>query len=380
MGQSDSRPKANVRVDIYQALLEVPNDLRLIQLIMHGDAKNPEGRSGALYKLAARLGESGIRPESTKAILEFADKKWGKFSERADWSERLSQLENVATQRRPHAEFSAFTPLNLRELKENVPEIDWLIDGMLATQTFMLITGGTNVGKSQFALQLGMCLAKGVHWNDYSMKKSRVLYGSHEMGAHELLAFTDKLELACSINHDEEIFHVLPIGYAVSLLTSQGRDFYLQFLDRYDVFMFDTVSSSTHLAMLDEQSAPGIVEFFNMLTREGKTVIALGHDTKDAVRNPKSRAEDMYGARFLMDRASAIIRLQAEPGDDEHIEISWPKLRLARAPKPIVYARNTETLWLTKTNENMSEVKRAHKALNKAGLQVDLSEVRDIFG
>lgn len=365
--------------DLSVALLEVPNDLKLHQLILHGEAKNPEGRSGAEYKLAARLGELGIRPESIHAIIEFADKRWGKFSTRADWPERLADLLRVAESKRPISQYAGYRPVSLKQLKDQTPEVDWVIPGLLARATYMLITGGTGVGKSQFALQIGMGLAKGAEYNDYILERSRVLYGSHEMTANELIYFTDKLQLACPLA-DEDVFDVIPIGHTVSLLTQEGRDFYLQYLDDYDIFMFDTVSSSTHLAMLDEQSAPGIVEFFNILTREGKTIIALGHDTKDAIRNKNARAEDMYGARYLMDRSSAIIRLEAEPDDDEHITISFPKLRLGRAPKPTIWERSTETLWLTRT----SDTAQAIRALKKAGIkptpEIVIEDTTGLFG
>lgn len=334
-------------------MLAVPDDAKLKQLLLRGDATSPEGRSGALYKLACRLGESGVSPTHIKTLIEFADKKWGKFSDREDWQERLSSLVEVAKERVPQNRYDKFTPVDIYTLEEETPEIDWLIPGVLAKSTYMLITGGTGVGKSQFALQWGMALAKGVQWNDLLFEKSRVLYGSHEMGPNEITYFTSKLRKGMELDRERDIFHILPIGYAVSVLTAEGREFYLQYLDDYDVFIFDTVSSSTHLAMLDDATAPGIVAFFDMLTGEGKTVIALGHDSKDAVRHRSARAEDMFGHRLLMDRSSTIVRLYAETDQDEYITVKWPKIRLGRALPTATYSRNIETLWLTKSSDDL---------------------------
>lgn len=298
------------------------------------------------------MGESGVSPSHIKTLIEFADKKWGKFADREDWQERLESLVDAAKERTPVKKFDKYKPVDIYTLEEETPEVDWLVPGVLAKATYMLITGGTGVGKSQFALQWGMGLAKGVQWNDLTFEKSRVLYGSHEMGPNEITYFTSKLRKGMELDRERDIFHILPIGYAVSVLTSEGREFYLQYLDDYDVFIFDTVSSSTHLAMLDEASAPGIVAFFDMLTGEGKTVIALGHDSKDAVRNKSSRAEDMFGHRLLMDRSSTIVRLHAEADNDELITVKWPKIRLGRTLQPVTYSRNPETLWLTKASDD----------------------------
>lgn len=293
--------------------------------------------------MAARLGELGISPVSTRAILEYADGKWGKFLGREDRADRLEQLLHKAEQVRPDSSLGRYVPVSLSQLKDSAPDIDWLIEGLLAKGTYGIITGGTGVGKSRLGLQLGMCLAKGVKW-EYEMTKSRVLYGSHEMGPHELVNFTEKLSLGMPLSESEDIFHLIPIGSPISLLTQEGRDFYLQYLDEYDVFFFDTASSSTHLSMLDEATGLGLVSFFNLLTSEGKTVIVLGHDTKEGVRNNRAAAEDAYGHRLLIDRSSMVLRVSVF--DPEHLILSYPKVRAAKRPEPKVYAINEQTLWL----------------------------------
>lgn len=286
----------------------------------------------------------------------------------------------VAGEHKPAHKFDRFTPVDIYTLEENTPEVDWLIPGVLAKGTYMLVTGGTNVGKSQFTLQWGMSLAKGVDWNDLEMTKSRVLFGSHEMGANEITYFTSKLRLGMELDRESDIFHVLPIGYTVSLLTEEGRKFYLQYLDEYDVFIFDTLSSSTHLAMLDEATAPGLVAFFDQLTSEGKTVIAIGHDTKDAVKHRAARAEDMSGHRYLMDRASTVVRISAEPDENEFVTLTWPKIRLGAKLQPTEYSRDTNTLWLTKSvDDHTTREKKVNRAMKDAGVTkaLDNTEVDD---
>lgn len=372
MGQPDSRPSPDLRVDkerLSKALLEVPNDPRLIELILHGDPKNPEGRSGALYKLSARLGESGVRPEAAKAILMFADKEWGKFSTREDGEQRIENLMGRFFQSKPKSDYVTLVPLSVSQLKDATPEVDWLIENMMAKHTYGVITGGTGVGKSQLAMQLGYSLAKGVKWNNYELVKSRVLYGSHEMMPNELIGFTEPLNLGMRLNEDEDIFHIIPSGRTISLITTSGREFYNQFLDDYDVFFFDTASASTHLGMLDEATGLGLVEYFQFLKSEGKTVFVLGHDTKEAVRSSRSIAEDAYGYRLLGDQASMMLRV--EKWDEEHVVLSFPKLRMAKEPKPVVYARDETTLWLTSTVEDPFKRPSGGKVITMSPDQAD---------
>lgn len=371
-------------IPVEQALFEVPNDNRLKALLLSKAER--KDRSGDLYHLAAYLGELGVRPEAAISLIAYADKQWGKFSQRADWAERLAQLfVSYREKYNPQTFLQSLRPVTLQELQASTPEIEWAVEDLMAIATYGLISGATGVGKSTAAMQIGMTWAKGGEWNDLVFKKSRVLYASLEMGPHEILYFSTKLQTAIPLSEDET-FHVLPIGQSVSVLTQEGRDFYLQYIDDYDVFMFDTVSSSTHLPMLDERTAPGIVSFFAELNNLGKTVLALGHDTKDAAKQGILRAEAMYGHRLLMDRASLIMRMEQEDlTDDERVAILFPKVRLAPKPKPLIYLKDMNTLILTKTTEEpkflqgkgraKANGKSVRRTLEDAG--IDTKEIKD---
>lgn len=294
-----------------------------------------------MYQLARQLGEANLAEDSIRVLLEFADSRWGKFFDRPDSSLRIDSLLEKAREKRT-ALVSVVVPLKPSELTELAGETEWLIEDILAKETYGLITGSTGVGKSQIAIQLGISLAKGMHWLNHAVTRSRVLFSSLEMGINELQYFNKKLISGSPLNEDEDIFHYLPVGQPLSLLTKEGRDFYLQFIEDYDVFIFDTLSSSTHLSMLDEATAPGIVAFFTQLTQTyQKTVIALGHDVKQQAKD--NRAENMYGHRLLIDRSSMVMRID-KAGDG--LTISYPKVRLAKPPESMQYDRDLETLWL----------------------------------
>lgn len=344
---------------LVEALLHLPNDKRLINLILHGKLD----RSKGLWELAKRLGELAVKPEIAKAVLIHADSTWGKFFDRADSEVRLDELIEAASSEE-HA-VAKVVPVSPSELAKISVEVEWLIEDLLADQTYGLFTGSTGVGKTQLIIQLGLSLAKGVPWLGYKTKKSRVLHSSLEMGANELQYFNAKLMSGFTLEESSEIYHYLPVGQPISLLTDEGRDAYLQYVEDYDVFIFDTVSSSTHLSMLDESSAPGIVAFFTKLAQDyGKTVIAIAHDSK--AKQTDNRAENVYGHRLLIDRASMICRVEKAPTG---LILSWPKVRLAKEPESMVYERDVETLWLSSSGK----IQQAEVAIKKG-------PVDDLFG
>lgn len=343
---------------LFQALLEVPNNKQLIQLLLEGGKKD---RSSAIYQLARQLGEANLPEESVRVLLEFADSRWGKFFDRPDSSVRIESLLEKASEKRTSlvSVTEGIVPLKPSELTAMAGETEWLIEGLLAKNTYGLITGSTGVGKSQIAIQLGISLAKGINWLTHKVERSRVLFSSLEMGVNELQYFNEKLVGGSPLNESEDIFHYLPIGQPLSILTQEGRDFYLQFVEDYDVFIFDTLSSSTHLSMLDEATAPGIVAFFTQLTQSyEKTVVAIGHDVKQQAKD--DRAENMYGHRLLIDRSSMVMRVD-KAGDG--LVITYPKVRLAKPPEPMQYDRSPETLWLsnpmTKVSKDVKKVEIA---------------------
>jgi len=66
----------------------------LSQLLLYGG--DPNDRSSALYNLACRLGEAGVEEHYIEPLLRYADKRWGKFFDRADADERLADLLQAA--------------------------------------------------------------------------------------------------------------------------------------------------------------------------------------------------------------------------------------------------------------------------------------------
>lgn len=335
-----AKPKSSL-LSLEEALLKVPNDPRLTDLILHGKS---EDRSGALFRLAARLGELNLDLKTTETILRFSDSRWGKFSEREDLEERIESLIEISQSKRTEFDLSFFKPLSINELLETSPQVNWLMTNLIMEKTISLITGGTGVGKSQLALQLAISLSSKMNWLNYEVPtQSRVLYSSVEMSHPELAGFLKKMNP--NIPTDCQL-KVLPVGQTISLMTTEGQDFYRQFVDDFDVLVIDTLGASTHTSLSDEESARQILMFLEEL-RRNLTILVVHHDAKHSTGG---RTEDVYGSRLFGDRASTVLRLsKPRSPTEEGIDLTFSKIRMAQEPA-VLRLQRTDSLWYTPTD------------------------------
>ncbi len=232
-------------------------------------------------------------------------------------------------------------PLTIDELVDTAPVAEWLINNLLISGQYMLITGGTGVGKSQLALQLGMCIGAPMGWLMFDIPVVKnVCYVSVEMSHAEVAWFAK--EMRNGINTQGLNFRILPIGETISILTEDGKNFYRRLVEDFDVIIIDTLGASTHTTLSDEEAARGIVDFFNELKAGGTTLIVVHHDSKH--NGSSARTEDAYGSRLFVDRASTVLRLSKLGDQEAGIKLDFSKIRLAPEPQALKLQR-TENLW-----------------------------------
>ncbi len=94
------------------------------------------------------------------AIIRNADDRWGKFKDRSDRNRRLSDLIGVVRNKYPEGTFAVQPMLEemipvfgLKSLLASTIEIEWVVEGLLQKQGYMLLSGPSGVGKTQFSLQ-----------------------------------------------------------------------------------------------------------------------------------------------------------------------------------------------------------------------------------
>lgn len=356
MERASAKSSASTKkLGIEEALLQIPNDPALARLILTGErTKNGEvksqDRSGGLHLLAARLGEIGATAEVAESVIRYADARWGKYSTRPDAEDQFSNLFATVESKRSRVGFLGLVPLTIDELVDTAPPAEWLIEGLLLESQYGLVTGGTGVGKTQLALQLGLSVSAGMEWLGFSIPTAKsVCYVSVEMSHAEIAWFVKQMRQGLSYN--DLPFRMLPYGQTISILTEDGKRFYRSLAEEFDVLIIDTLGASTHTSLSDEEAARGIVDFFGELKATGSTLLVVHHDSKASGANTQSRTEDAYGSRLFADRASTVLRLSKPKVDRNGAKIEgtlleFSKIRLAPEPD-IMLLQRTENLWYT---------------------------------
>jgi len=129
-----------------------------------------------LGELSASLEMDGI-PGLDKTLQAYSrDKKIATLLAAIEAEKEQAQAEEEDTRtrldQRGKRVFITMTEDDIDEL----PDIEYLISGMLQTATVSLVFGDSNVGKTFFALHTAQCVARGLPWFERDVLQGPVLY------------------------------------------------------------------------------------------------------------------------------------------------------------------------------------------------------------
>ena len=169
------------------------------------------------------------------------------------------------------------------------PRPDWIVKDVLPRAELAVIFGESGAGKSFFALDLAMAIARGVSWNGKKVKQGRVVY----ICAEGVGGFRNRLEaylLYNQITKDDVLFHVIPdtpnllqnddlVAISNSILSG----------GKADVVIIDTFAQSTPGA--NENSAEDIGKALShckcIHRATGALVVLVHHAGKDLTKGPR---------------------------------------------------------------------------------------------
>ena len=72
------------------------------------------------------------------------------------------------------------TVVKCDEFTSELPEAEWLVDGLFERDSLVTLFGPSGHGKSFVALSWAMAIATGTKWLDFGVQKARVLYAAGE--------------------------------------------------------------------------------------------------------------------------------------------------------------------------------------------------------
>ena len=354
-------PKQLVKEEI--VLEEVPDVISVIakyrwdseEFLFFRKQEIAEGtRSSALMRLAFDCAEMRMSDEEAYAILRNADDRWKKFSKRADRDKRLLSLLNRARLKYPldpEAKIDGLQVYGWEDIKQLEVHIDWLIPGILQRQGIMVVTGKPGVGKTQLTVQSMIKMALGkpmLGWDITTPRKT--LFFSMEMGVAEIKLFLAEMDKL--LNDEErallqENFKIIPIGQSIYFDDTADKKKIVQVIEaiKPEVVGFDSLSKTTSSSLTDEAAVKKVMDFADELRMHFDcSVLMVHHDRKAQIGNKKPNSlEDMYGSFYIGATATTVIGLWANNKTYE-IELSYLKVRLAKAPKTQIIIRTTQGL------------------------------------
>jgi hypothetical protein len=324
--------------EVQKVIATYPLDDSFQDLFVKGVSASGD-RSDALMALGYRCAELGMMAEEILAIVMNADERWGKFKDRPDRMVRLMEIVTRAKQKHPVGLPSATIP-------DITVKLEWQWEGFLQRGGYMLTSGPSGVGKTQFALNASAHFVLGRPFLDRPVAPARVGFFSLEMGVVDLKVFLISQSGAYTedeMNTLEEGFKLFPLGEPLYLSKDSVRAEVEQIVGDLQLtgIVVDSIGSATDEEVSDEK----FKKFFHwndqFRQRTGAFTWYIHHMRKASGDNKKpNKLSDVYGSQYITSYATSVCCLW--PGSVSNtVQLLPLKVRLAAAPAPITMQRNS---------------------------------------
>jgi hypothetical protein len=202
---------------------------------------------------------------------------------------------------------------------DSLPEQIAIVPPWLTTGSLNMLYAPTGVGKSHFAFNLALTIAKGERWLREACRASKVLYVDGEMGARALLNRVPPETILGKAA--ENLMTICPDDFALSIVPSigdranhewwkeQARDFDVVILDNYLTTCYPVDPHDTELSLW--QSALRLLLHYR---ERGKAVVMVHHTSKGGVQ---------YGSSLKENVMDVILRLRQFPVQELPQGLTW---------------------------------------------------------
>lgn len=294
-------------------------------------ARMAEGtRSSALTALTYYCCEQGLDNSEVYSILQWKDKRWGKFYNRLNSEKYYVDLINYARQKVPYEGIKDVTVLadelkvfSFKQVLDYVDDTHWIISGILPYKGTAYLVGRPGTGKTTLALGLCTSLALNkqyLKWESSTDKKYKVLYLSLEMPLEDVNQFFSKLQL----NFSDEELEVLNTNFYTYASPEKvkfyqpGNPVFGKFLRtlenlKPDILLVDSASYALASNLSAQDEVTKSLERIDMLKdKYGCSVVFIHHSRKEPPGHGYKEADldDVFGSAFIAASASSIISIK----------------------------------------------------------------------
>lgn len=374
----------NTIPEALNVLLKYPFGPKAIELFRSTPGEGD--RSTALMSLGYLCAEMGMTDGEVFSLIRNADDRWGKFRGRRDRDTRLSDLIAKVRIKVPTrlgvSELDNLRAYGLKSLMETEVVLNWLVPDVLEAGGYMLLTGPSGVGKTQWSLQWAIHLALGRSFLDSTITVPRkVVFFSLEMGIAPLKYFLTSMIKDYS-EEDLELLEsnltLLPIGESLYLDGQEHQTVFEKIMMQFkpDLVFIDSLGSSTQ-GDLNEQTVKSIMDFNDRVrSRYGCATWYIHHNRKAQADNRKpNKLSDVYGGQYIVNRATSVFCLWPDKSGLEVIELkkrlaplgsNWRIQRTAN----LNFIRLAEVT-LGTTRKEIEYKQQPHPVVDREGFEVD---------
>lgn len=309
-------------------------------------------RSSALAKLAYYCCEQGLDNSEAYAIIQWKDKQWKKFVNRADKERYYVDLINYARQKRPYEGIKDVSVLadeivtyGFRDVLEYTDTTAWIIDGLLPRKGTGYVVGRPGTGKTTLMLGLGASLALNKNYLDWASnegKPLKVLYLSLEMSLEDVNQFYVKLETNYSEEEKDQLqerFQTYASPEKIKFYQSGSPILgkFLRKLENYrpDLILVDSASFSLASNLINQEEVTKSIETLDLIKdRYDSTFMFVHHSRKEPPGSGYREADldDVFGSAFIAASASSIVSLKRSKDyaeDHQLMDIRYLKSRFS---------------------------------------------------
>lgn len=360
-----------------------------LELLLKPLQEIPEGkRSSALMRVGYHCAELGMSDQEAYAILDWADKKWGKFAGRSDRKRRLIDIINRARLKHPHPvadiEFQGLMSPDTKT--EEAPryvfgfndlltapdiKIEWAIKGLMPRGGLGMISSAPGVGKTQLMLDMMMKSALSRDYLGFTPQGSqRTLLLELEMSSHRLKHFIANMSGAYT-EADLELLQkqvlLSPLNRTIPVEKESSQKFLENIIDQYkpDGIIIDSIGKIYTGKLSDDEGARKTMAYLGKLAAKfGIYVWVVHHNRKpqESNKRPKDLA-DIFGSQYWTQDLDILISLWK--GNEGKIEVNFPKTRLTEDIKSF-WVQRIEHLQFYKTDkDNTPEADGLMKDIDK---------------
>lgn len=302
-------------------------------------------RSDQLMSLGYYCAEMNMTVEEILSVLMNADERWQKFAGRQDRMTRLMEIVTIARAKFPPKSEGVdgrplLQPMGFKTLLAAQVNLEWVWEGLLQEAGYMLVTGPSGIGKTQFSLCGAGNMALGKDFLDRKVgKPRRIGFFSLEMGLVDLKYFLMQLGEGWTAEEKEvleENLQFFPLGEPLYMTKPEVRADIEQLVGdlKLDGIVVDSLGSATDEEVSDEK----FKRFFHwndtLRQRQGVFTWYIHHHRKASGDNKKpNKLNDVYGSQYITSYATSVLCLWDGSVVDSTQCIPL-KVRLAKRPLP----------------------------------------------